>query len=95
MTHAEEHIKYCAKLCNVYKKKNHLSRVINSSSWEDEFKKCIENFTTQKHNFETHLLLYIGQAVNNSRTQLMEINEKYVVCVQLTSLLTISLSRVG
>ena len=77
----EKDIRQCANSCNAYAKKRALSKVIQSSSWSDEFKGRIKGFTTRKREFEFELSLYIGDAVNNANEKLLSIEEKYVVCI--------------
>ena len=75
----EQDIKKCANACNAYAKKNTLSKVVHSSSWDGEFKGYIQGFTTRRGEFEFALSVYIGHAVNTANDKLVSIEDKYVV----------------
>ena len=87
----EQDIKKCANACNAYAKKNTLSKVVHSSSWDGEFKGYIQGFTARRGEFEFALSVYIGHAVNSANDKLVSIEDKYVVVFAFKCVLNIDL----
>ncbi|KAI0666572.1 hypothetical protein C8Q78DRAFT_434848 [Trametes maxima] len=78
-------IKDCANACDTYSKKKLLTKVFNSSSWDDKFKGFLTLFTERRKAFSFELELYVGKGMNDANRKLDGVDEKLNVILQIFS----------
>lgn len=71
-------VKECANACDAYSKKKLLSKVVQSSRWDDVMQHFVKRFNKRRADIEFALAIHLGVNIDIAHRKLDQLDYKYV-----------------